>query len=47
MRIVSLTCPYYIALLRTTPLGRIMLAGSACWMLMGIMTMKKMINFDF
>jgi Flp pilus assembly protein TadB len=29
------------------PLGRLMLAGSACWMLVGVMSMKKMINFDF
>jgi tight adherence protein B len=47
MGIVYLTSPDYIELLWTTPLGRMMLAGSACWMLMGIMTMKKMINFDF
>jgi tight adherence protein B len=47
MGIVYITSPDYIELLWTTPLGRMMLAGSACWMLMGIMTMKKMINFDF
>jgi tight adherence protein B len=47
MGIVYITSPDYIELLWTAPLGRMMLAGSACWMLMGIMTMKKMINFDF
>jgi tight adherence protein B len=47
MGIVYITSPDYIELLWTTPLGRMMLAGSACWMAMGIMTMKKMINFDF
>jgi tight adherence protein B len=47
MLIVYITSPDYISLLWTTPLGRLMLAGSACWMLVGIMSMKKMINFDF
>jgi len=28
-------------------MGRLMLAGSAVWMTMGILVMKKMINFDF
>ncbi|HLA20553.1 MAG TPA: pilus assembly protein, partial [Pseudolabrys sp.] len=35
------------ALLWTEPLGNIMLAASACWMAMGVLVMKKMINFDF
>jgi len=47
MGVVYVTSPDYIALLWTAPLGRLMLAGSACWMLVGIMSMKKMINFDF
>ncbi len=47
MLVVYLTSPDYIELLWTEPLGRLMLAGSAVWMLMGIMSMKKMINFDF
>jgi tight adherence protein B len=47
MGVVYVTSPDYIALLWTVPLGRLMLAGSACWMLVGIMSMKKMINFDF
>jgi tight adherence protein B len=47
MGIVSITSPHYIALLWTEPLGRMMLAGSAVWMLMGVLVMKKMINFDF
>ena len=29
------------------PIGHMMLAGSAVWMALGILTMKKMINFDF
>ena len=39
--------PDHISLLWTTPIGRLMLAGSAIWMTTGILVMKKMINFDF
>jgi len=45
--LVYLTSPNYISLLWTEPLGRVMLGASACWMFMGVMVMKKMINFDF
>jgi tight adherence protein B len=45
--LVYLTSPEYISLLWTDPLGRMMLAGCACWMSIGIMVMRKMINFDF
>jgi tight adherence protein B len=47
MTLVYLTSPQYIALLWTEPMGRVMLAASAVWMFMGVMVMKKMINFDF
>ena len=47
MGIVYVTSPNYIALLFTEPLGRLMLAGSAVWMTMGVLVMRKMINFDF
>ncbi|MGB3866788.1 MAG: type II secretion system F family protein [Xanthobacteraceae bacterium] len=47
MFLVYLTTPQYIALLWTEPVGRVMLAGCVMWMSMGIMVMKKMINFDF
>jgi len=47
MFLVYLTTPDYISLLWTHPTGRLMLAGSAIWMTMGILVMKKMINFDF
>ncbi|MBS0248998.1 MAG: type II secretion system F family protein [Proteobacteria bacterium] len=47
MTLVWLTSPAYINLLFTEPLGHIMLAGSAAWMAMGVLVMKKMINFDF
>jgi tight adherence protein B len=47
MAIVYITSPDYITLLWTERLGQLMLAGSAVWMLMGIIVMRKMINFDF
>jgi tight adherence protein B len=47
MLIVYITSPTYISMLWTEPFGRMMLAGSLVWMLVGIMAMKKMINFDF
>ena len=45
--LVYLTSPQYIELLWTHPTGRLLLAISAFWMSMGIMVMRKMINFDF
>lgn len=47
MLLVYITSPEYIKPLFEDPLGRLMLAGSACWMFCGVMVMKKMINFDF
>ena len=47
MTLVWVTSPQYINLLFTEPLGNIMLVGSVVWMSMGILVMKKMINFDF
>ena len=47
MTMVYITSPQYISLLWTEPLGRVMLAASVVWMSMGVMVMKKMINFDF
>jgi tight adherence protein B len=45
--LVYLTSPDYIQLLWTTDLGRMMMAGCAMWMSIGIFVMKQMINFDF
>jgi tight adherence protein B len=45
--LVYLTSPQYIELLWTHPTGRMLLAISMFWMSMGIMVMRKMINFDF
>jgi tight adherence protein B len=47
MTLVYITSPNYIALLWIEPLGRVMLAASVLWMSMGVLVMKKMINFDF
>ena len=47
MLLVYLTSPEYIELLWTEALGRVMLVCSAFWMFIGIMVMRKMINFDF
>ena len=38
--------PGYLTPLWNTPIGNIMLVGSAIWMLTGILVMRKMINFD-
>jgi tight adherence protein B len=45
--LVYFTSPDYILLLFTTPTGNIVLAGCAVWMSIGIMVMRKMINFDY
>jgi len=47
MLLVYLSSPDYIELLWTEVLGRVMLVCSAIWMFIGIMVMRKMINFDF
>jgi tight adherence protein B len=47
MMLVYITSPDYIQLLWTHPMGRLMMAGSAAWMFMGVLVMRKMINFDF
>jgi tight adherence protein B len=47
MILVYLSSPDYIELLWTSQTGRLMLAGCALWMFIGVMVMKKMINFDF
>ncbi|HUE46476.1 MAG TPA: type II secretion system F family protein [Aestuariivirgaceae bacterium] len=44
---IYLTTPDYIALLFTTSAGNTILAVAGFWMLIGILVMRKMINFDF
>ncbi|MDR4306273.1 type II secretion system F family protein [Chelatococcus sambhunathii] len=45
--IISVTSPSYMGLLFSTDVGRVMLVGSALWMLTGVLVMKKMINFKY
>lgn len=47
MSMVYMTSPDYILPLFTTPQGNFMVAFSALWMLIGILIMRKMINFKF
>jgi tight adherence protein B len=47
MLLVWMSTPDYISLLWTHPTGQLMLVGCVVWMSIGIMVMKKMINFDF
>jgi tight adherence protein B len=47
MTLVYLTSPEYIAMLWTESIGRVMLAACATWMMIGVLVMRKMINFDF
>ena len=44
--LVYLTSPRYIELLWITQVGKFALAVSAVWMLIGVLVMRKMINFD-
>ncbi len=47
MVLVYITSPNYIRLLFTEQLGNVILGASAVWMTIGILVMRKMINFDF
>ncbi len=47
MGAVYLSKPDYISILFDTRSGNMMLAGSAIWMLIGVLMMRKMINFDY
>ena len=47
MLLVFFTTPAYIMTLFTTTAGNIILGGAGIWMFIGIMMMRKMINFDF
>ncbi len=47
MCLVYLTSPGYIALLFTDPTGNVILAASAIWMTIGVLVMRRMINFNF
>lgn len=47
MVMVYLTSPGYIMLLFDEPLGNVILGISAVWMVIGMLVMRKMVNFDF
>lgn len=47
MILVYITSPDYISMLWTEELGRVILFFGIFWMTMGVLVMKKMINFDF
>ncbi len=47
MTMVYLSTPDYIMPLFTTTIGHFMVVGGATWMLMGVLVMRKMINFKF
>jgi tight adherence protein B len=47
MILVYITTPSYIALLWTTNFGQFLLACGGCWMTVGVLVMKKMINFKY
>ena len=41
------TSPKYMELLWTTQTGELVLGGCAVWMVIGIVVMRNMINFDY
>ena len=47
MMLVYLSSPQYITLLFTERLGHLIIGASLVWMTIGILVMRKMINFDF
>ena len=47
MLAVFFTSPGYISILWHDKLGNLMLIGGAIWMLIGVLVMRKMINFDY
>ena len=47
MILVYITTPGYISLLWTTVMGRFLLLGGGLWMMMGLLVMRKMINFKY
>jgi tight adherence protein B len=44
---IFFTAPDYILILWHNKLGNLMLIFSAVWMVIGIVVMRKMINFDY
>ena len=47
MMMVYMTTPNYIAILWTAKMGQFLLLVAAVWMTLGILVMRKMINFKY
>ncbi|MBL1234214.1 MAG: type II secretion system F family protein [Rhodobiaceae bacterium] len=47
MAMITFTSPEYMSLLYTTTTGTLIIAGGLRWMFIGILVMRKMINFQF
>jgi tight adherence protein B len=45
--LIMVTAPTYMTKMFTDPRGNLMLMGAGIWMTIGVLTMKKMINFKF
>lgn len=45
--LITVTSPSYMASMFTDPRGHLMLMGAGFWMTLGILVMRKMINFKF
>jgi tight adherence protein B len=45
--LLSIFSPDYLTPLWTTRVGNMLVAGSAIWMALGTLVMRKMINFDY
>lgn len=45
--LVYITTPDYITLLFTETMGNLILLGAGIWMMIGVVVMRSMINFDF
>jgi len=45
--LITVTTPSYMAAMFTDPRGHLMLLGAGFWMTLGILVMRKMINFKF
>jgi len=47
MGLIYVSTPSYIQVLFSDQVGNIILIAGACWMALGVLVMKKMINFNF
>lgn len=47
MGMMTFLNPTYLAPMFNTSIGHMLMIGSGVWMLMGVLVMRKMINFDF